>query len=92
VSQELRVIVPADFLREFAVLVAGILAERDVSTAPSPYLSVSEAAEYLRWPPKRLYNFTASQAIPHFKRGNRILFRRDELDGWLERHREGPAA
>jgi len=91
VSQELRIILPVDSLQELAALVAGILAERDAFAPPSPYLSVPEAAEYLRWPRKRVHNLTAAGAIPHFKHGNRILFRRDELDRWLEQHREGRA-
>jgi excisionase family DNA binding protein len=50
-----------------------------------PYLSVEEAAGYLGWPKKRVYNLTAAKAIPHRKQGGRILFIRSELDRWVER-------
>jgi excisionase family DNA binding protein len=55
----------------------------------SPWLTATEAAEYLRWPLKRIYNLTAAGAIPHRKHEGRVLFHRDELDNWLDRHREG---
>jgi hypothetical protein len=38
---------------------------------------------------KRVYNLTAAGAIPHRKHADRVLFRRDELDAWLDRYREG---
>jgi excisionase family DNA binding protein len=57
----------------------------------SPYMTLAEAAEYLRWPKKRLYKLTAAGAIPHRKHDHRILFHIGELDSWLDGFREGPA-
>jgi excisionase family DNA binding protein len=56
----------------------------------SPWLSVADAAEYLGWPKKRLYNLVASNEIPHRKQGNRLLFNRLELDLWLDGFYHGP--
>jgi excisionase family DNA binding protein len=56
----------------------------------SPYVTLAEAAEYLRWPKKRLYKLTAARAIPHRKHDHRILFHVGELDAWLDGFREGP--
>jgi excisionase family DNA binding protein len=55
----------------------------------SPWLTAAEAADYLRWPVKRIYNLTAAGAIPHRKHEGRVLFHRNELDSWLNRYREG---
>ena len=55
----------------------------------SPWLSVAQAATYLSWPRQRLYKLCASGEIPHYKQEGRLLFRRDELDGWLSRFAQG---
>jgi len=57
----------------------------------SPWLTVREAADWLHWPRARVYKLTAAGAIPHRRHGGRILFRRDELCGWLDGFREGRA-
>jgi len=49
-----------------------------------------EAARYLGWPRKRLYNLVSTREIPHRKQGNRLLFNRRELDRWLDRFYQGP--
>jgi excisionase family DNA binding protein len=56
----------------------------------SPWMTVNEAADYLRWPKTRLYKLTRANAIPCRRHQGRILFHRDELDGWLDGYREGP--
>ena len=55
----------------------------------SPWLSVESAAAYLEWPRQRLYKLTARGAIPHYKHEGRLVFRRDQLDHWLERYAQG---
>lgn len=49
----------------------------------SPWMNIESAAAYLDLPRQRLYRLTASGAIPHYKQEGRLLFRRQELDGWL---------
>ena len=63
-----------------------------LQTTASPWLNIEQAAEYLAWSKKRLYNLVAAKAIPHRKVGNRLLFHRGELDGWLTAYYEGPPA
>lgn len=65
------------------------LARLRESDGRSPWLTAAEAAQYLRWPLKRIYNLTAAGAIPHRKHEGRLLFHRDELDAWLDGYREG---
>ncbi len=67
-----------------------VLAELGTTTTATPYMTIDEAAEYLRWSKERIYKLTAAQAIPHIKHEGRLLFRRDKLDLWLEQHHEGP--
>jgi excisionase family DNA binding protein len=71
---------------------AGVVAAINIAaTTRTPYLTVVEAAEYLRWSRERIYKLTAASAIPHVRHGSRILLRRDWLDAWMEEHREGPS-
>jgi excisionase family DNA binding protein len=76
-----------DVLNELARRVAALL---DGRRDASPWMSAPEAAEYLRYPLKRVYNLTAANAIPHHRQGGRLVFHRDELDNWLEGFYSGP--
>ena len=88
--------VSPELLDRIAQRAGQIVAERVLArvgaVSASPWLTVAEAAEYLRWPRERLYKLTAARAIPHRKHDGRLLFRRDELDDWIDGFREGPAA
>jgi len=57
---------------------------------PSPWMNVDQAADYLAWSKKRLYNLVSKAEIPHRKQGNRLLFNRSELDRWLDLRYYGP--
>jgi excisionase family DNA binding protein len=83
---EFRITIPDEVIAE---VVERVKAELEPTVARSPWLTAREAADYLRWPVKRLYNLTAADAVPHRKHEGRVLFHRDELDAWLERYREG---
>src|SRR6478735_620939 len=56
----------------------------------TPYLDAGEAAAYLRFPRKRIYHLTSRGDIPHRKQDGRLLFRRDELDHWMDGFYAGP--
>lgn len=52
----------------------------------SPYLTVAEAVDYLRFPSAAaLYQARWRHHLRGFKRGGRLLFRRADLDAFLER-------
>lgn len=81
----MSVVLDLDALVEsVAVRVAELLADR-LSPAPadSPWLSVEEAAEYLRCKPKRIYDLVSQHRLPAHRDGNRLLFRREELDDYV---------
>lgn len=50
---------------------------------PSPFLTVPEAATYLRASRQRIYDLLSSRAVPKVKDGSRVLLRRDDLDAYL---------
>jgi excisionase family DNA binding protein len=57
----------------------------------SPWMNVDQAAGYLAWPKKRIYNLVGKGEIPQRRQGNRLLFNRLELDRWLDLHYHGPS-
>jgi excisionase family DNA binding protein len=73
-----------------------VLAEQQhtepASEERSPWMSTQSAAAYLDWPSQRLYKLTACGEIPHYKHEGRLLFRRDELDAWLQGYKESDGA
>lgn len=54
------------------------------SNPSDPWMSGRQAAGYLGVSLGTLYNWTAGKRIPHRKRGNALVFRRSELDAWME--------
>ncbi len=84
----LTVEVPDELVRALAERIAEQVVER-VEARPqveSPWLDFEAALAYLGFSRDRLYKLTAARAIPFRKRrgGHALLFRRDELDRWLE--------
>lgn len=51
------------------------------------YLDKRQAAAYTSLSTRTLEKHL--DEIPHFRVGNKILFKRSELDRWMEKHREG---
>lgn len=50
------------------------------------YLSVKEAADYLKRTPGSIYNLIFLKRIPYYKpNGGRVLFKKEELQAWVER-------
>jgi len=98
----IEIAIPDDIFEQLAARLADALRATNTDgpndqTAPeqSPWLTVREAAAYLGCSRHGLYRLTAAKAIPFRKRvgGQGLLFRRDELDQWVESRysREGVA-
>jgi len=60
-----------------------------VQPAPtgSPWLSTEQAADYLAAKPARIHDLVALGRLAPRRDGRRLLFRRDELDAYLEASR-----
>jgi len=84
---ELRLTLPEELIAQIAEraaeLVLARLAKERLSGGDSPYLTVAEAAEYLRASRQRVYDLLSSGRLSRHKDGSRVLVSRAELDGYL---------
>jgi excisionase family DNA binding protein len=79
--------VPEELIERVAARVADLVtASLDQSGADSPWLDFDGALAYTGFTRDKLYKLTAAKAIPFRKKegGQRLLFHKPELDGWLE--------
>jgi excisionase family DNA binding protein len=69
-------------------LLADLRAERDAAAWPE-WMSVDTAARYLDVSPERLRKLQARRQIPYHQEdvGCRVLFRRTDLDSWMNTFR-----
>jgi len=58
---------------------------------PDRWLTVEEAAKYLRVAKGTLYNWISQRRIPFCRRGRVLRFERDALDRWLAGGRSRPS-
>jgi excisionase family DNA binding protein len=52
------------------------------------FLTIAELSEYLSIKPSSLYSMAERREIPCFRFGRLIRFKREEIDMWIENHRE----
>ena len=57
-----------------------------------PYLSVAEAADYLRAKPQRVYDLLSARRLTRYKDGRRVLVSRAELNAYLAGSGPNPIA
>jgi len=74
---------PPALVEALADQVADRLAER-IAPPAEPYIDVDGAAEYLACGKKRIYELKEQQKIAAYEDGRRLLFRRSDLDAYLE--------
>jgi len=79
----LSLALPPELVEVVAQRTAEIVAER-LGQQPEPWIGVDQAAEHLACPKSRIYALVSAGRIPHEKDGSRLLFRRSDLDAWLE--------
>ncbi len=88
---ELRFTIPDELVEQIARRVVELLHDRTPDPPPSsPWLSVTEAAEYLRCKPKRIYDLVSQQRLPARHDGGRVLICRDEIDFYLSGSADTP--
>ena len=54
-----------------------------VIKSASEIMSLKQASEFLDLAPQTLYGHTSRRTIPHYKKGKKIYFKREELLEWL---------
>lgn len=58
--------------------------------SPEPgYLTLEEAAAYLHVSQDTVREWVRCKGLPHHKPGKLLLFRRRDLDAWMNRYRRG---
>jgi excisionase family DNA binding protein len=72
---------PPAFIEAVAERAVELMAER-IPAEPEPWIGVKEACAHLACSPDRIYRLNSARRIPSHKEGNRVLFRRSELDEW----------
>jgi excisionase family DNA binding protein len=91
-SETVAFVLPEQAVERIAERAATLVLERlpDKATATSPYLSVIEAADYVRAKPQRIYDLLSSGRLTRHKDGRRVLVLRAQLDAYLAAN--GPSA
>jgi excisionase family DNA binding protein len=77
--------VPVELDDDAIAAIAAAVAPQPDAVEPSPYLTIVEAAEYLRCSRQRVDDLLSSCWLMRHKDGSRTLVSRAELDGYLSR-------
>lgn len=77
-----QVTLPAETISAIAAVLARHVPAAEPSD-PSPFLTVAEAAVYLRASRQRVYDLLSSRRLPKYRDGARVLIRRSDLDAYL---------
>jgi len=72
-----------DLIRE--ALLEILKESKDCMKAVPEILSIKQAAAFLNSKVTTLYEKTSAKIIPHFKKGNRLYFNRQELEAWIQK-------
>jgi excisionase family DNA binding protein len=73
-----------DQIESIALRVAALLADQGTTSSLPTWLDTRGAAEYLACTPGRVHDLVQLRKLEPRRDGRRLLFRRDELDGYLE--------
>ena len=84
--------IPGEVIEQIAQRAAAILLAQHTEVAASPYLTIDEAARYLRCTRQRLYDLCSSGRLTRHKDGRRVLISRTELDAHLAAGGRSPIA
>jgi len=66
------------------------LADEARGSETGTWMRSAEVAHYLGWSRKSVYRRVARMEMPHYKVDGILLFKREEVDAWLEQFREEP--
>lgn len=72
-----------DLIKE---VLTGILKQgNDCLSNTADILDIKQAAAFLKSKITTLYEKTSAKTIPHFKKGNKLYFKRQELEAWIQK-------
>ena len=91
----LQIVIPPSLVEAIVEAVIPVVLERlndvDAADGRSDYLTVAEAAAFLRAKPQRVYDLLSSNRLRRFKDGARVLVSRSELEAYLAGEVVAPA-
>jgi excisionase family DNA binding protein len=91
--EEVALSIPRAFIEQVAEGVRLLLLpELQKRRNASPYVSVAEAADYLRCSRQRIYDLLSSDRLTRLRDGSRVLLSRDEIDEYLAGTSRNPVA
>lgn len=73
-----------DLLTDIKSIVNDAISALPKPTTAKPFLTLSEASELTGLSKSTIYRMTSEKAIPHLKRGGKLLFNRLEIIDWLQ--------
>ncbi len=75
------VVITSELVDAMAARIANIVVSAidGIATTETPYMTVAEAAEYLRCDPQRVYDLASNGRLPRYKDGRRTLHRRVDV-------------
>lgn len=71
-----------EFLKEAIKEVIGEVLPR-LNEEAAEILDIQQAAKFLHLKINTIYEKTSRKLLPHFKKGNKLYFKRTELEAWL---------
>lgn len=78
------VVSPPDLENIVEAVVRKVLREQTSFSAPAEaFLTLEQAATFLRMSKSALYAHTSQRKVPHIKRGRKLFFRLPELEAWI---------
>lgn len=77
--------IPTELVEQLATAVAARVESLLDARANPTYMTIEEAAAYLKCSKRHIYNLASQEqdALPHFKLGRRLLFDQREIDNWV---------
>jgi excisionase family DNA binding protein len=78
-----EIVLSSEQLHEIAHQAAALVTAQQTPT-PTPWLNTDEAAAYIAAKPGRVHDLVQLGRLTPRRDGRRLLFRRDELDTYLE--------
>ncbi len=67
--------------------IEALIKEKSTPREPEVFLDVNEAGELLRLSTQSVYGLVHRREIPHNKKGNRLYFKKSELEQWMQEGR-----
>ena len=64
-----------------------INAVNNAKPSDSKVMDISETAQYLKVSKATVYGYVHNQLIPNYKHGNRLYFRKEDIDQWISKSR-----